>query len=360
MNETPGMNVFLTGGSGFVGQHLITRLVGDGHTVWALARSDQAAQKVERAGARPVRGDLADLADLADPADLADLADLAGLADLADLNGSGSQPAWLNSLQESDVVVHAAARMAFWGEDAGFERDNHRPTLALFRAAAAAGVRRFVLISAAAVSTDRNRGPAVVAEDTPTGDSVIAYGRVKLATEQALTETATPGMELIILRPPFIWGTGMTTLDETVASGRFAFIDNGRHTMDFVHVANLAAATAAALTQGRDRGVYYITHGTPMAMRDFFTPVMGALGADVSKAPSLPFAVATLLGRVLDRTARMLRRPTPPPLYNWLVAIMGRDRSYDITRARTELGYRPEVTFAAGVKEMRAAAGPRE
>jgi nucleoside-diphosphate-sugar epimerase len=50
----------------------------------------------------------------------------------------------------------------------------------------------------------------------------------------------------------------------------------------------------------------------------------------------------------------MLRRPTPPPLYNWLIAIMGRDRSYDITNARADLDYRPDVTFAAGLDELRA------
>ena len=48
------MDIFLTGGSGFAGQHFITRLVADGHTVWALARSPEAAQRVAQAGATPV------------------------------------------------------------------------------------------------------------------------------------------------------------------------------------------------------------------------------------------------------------------------------------------------------------------
>ncbi|WP_305785586.1 NAD-dependent epimerase/dehydratase family protein [Symbioplanes lichenis] len=316
------MDIFLTGGSGFAGRHIIGRLVAEGHTVWALARSAAAAERVTRAGATAVHGDL-------------------------------SEQDWLPVLDRCDAVVHAAARMEFWGPDAGFERDNQRPTVALFDAAAKAGVGRFVLISAAAVSTDRRRGPAVVAEDTPTGRPLIAYGRVKLGTEQALAAARTPGMTLVILRPPFIWGAGMTALDETVASGRFAFLDGGRRIMDFVHAGNLAQATAAALHRGQDRGVYYVTDGTPMPIREFFVAVVAALGADVSKAPSVPLAVASPVAHVLDLGARALRRPTPPPLSNWLVAIMGRDRSYDISRARADLGYRPEVTFAAGLDEMR-------
>lgn len=57
-------SVFVTGGSGFVGSRLITRLIADGHTVRALARSDAAAGKVQGLGAVPVRADLADVAGL--------------------------------------------------------------------------------------------------------------------------------------------------------------------------------------------------------------------------------------------------------------------------------------------------------
>ncbi|MFE6281819.1 NAD-dependent epimerase/dehydratase family protein [Streptomyces sp. NPDC057877] len=334
------MDIFLTGGSGFVGQHLITRLIADGHSVWALARSAGAARHVEQAGATPVLGDLADLCG-PDPARAA---------------------VWSAVLDRCEAVIHSAARMEFWGPDAGFERDNHRPTVALFTAAASAGVKRFVLISAAAVSTDRRRTPEVVDEATPTGRSIIAYGRVKLATEQALARMATPGMTLITLRPPFIWGRGMTTLRDAAtaaAAGRFAWIDGGRHIMDFVHVDNLATATAAALSRGYDRKVYYVTDGTPMPIRDFFTPVLETMGADLSHVRSVPLAVASPVARILDRSWRLLRRPTPPPLFDWLVAIMGRDRSYDISRARADLDYRPGVPFAAGVDEMRATAPQR-
>jgi nucleoside-diphosphate-sugar epimerase len=335
------MDIFLTGGSGFVGQHIITRLVDDGYTVRALARSAASARRVEQAGATAVLGDLADLR-------------------RPDHGGHAPRTAdWLTALDGCDVVIHAAARMEFWGPDAGFERDNHWPTVTLFTAAAAAGVKRFVLISAAAVSTDRRGEVAHVSETTPTGRPIIAYGRVKLATERALAELATPGMTLVTLRPPFVWGTGMTTLTEAAkaaTAGRFAWIDHGRHVIDFVHVENLAAATTDALTGGTDRGVYYVTDGSPMPIRDFFTPLLEAAGADVSRARSVPSAVAAPVATFLDGVWRVLRRPAAPPLDRWLVAFMGRDRSYDITRARVDLGYRPRVSVAAGLDELRAAA----
>jgi len=282
------------------------------------------------------------------------------LADLArpDPGAAGpTRPAtWLTALDGCDAVLHSAARMEFWGPDAGFERDNLRPSVALFNAAAAAGVKRFVLISAAAVSTDGRRGPAIVDEATPARRPITAYGRVKLSAEQALANADSPGTTLVILRPPLIWGAGMTSVEEMAAlaaAGRFAWIDQGRHVMDFVHVDNLAAAAATALDRGRDRGIYYITDGTPTPIRDFFTPLLATQGVDVSRARSVPSGIAAPTARVLDRTARLLRRRAAPPLTNWLIAFLGHDRSYDISSARADLGYRPGVSLAAGLDEMR-------
>lgn len=331
------MRVFLTGGSGFVGQHVIRRLRADGHDIRALARSTASARTVERAGAQPVAGDLADLA-----------------VPAGTPRSGQATPAWLEALREVDAVVHAAARMEFWGPDAGFVRDNLEPTLGLHAAAASAGVTRFVLISAASVSSGSQRA-AVVDESTPDGRPNIAYSRVKLATEQALRSARTPGMSLVILRPPFIWGAGMTTIAEMGAAaraGRFAWIDGGRHIMDFVHVDNLAEAVALALTRGRDGGVYYVTDGTPQPIRSYLTALLATQGIDVSRARSVPLPVAAPIAAVLDRAARLTRRRTAPPLTNWLVTVMGRDRSYDITAARTQLGYHPRISLDQGLREM--------
>ncbi|MBE1878248.1 NAD-dependent epimerase/dehydratase family protein [Myceligenerans pegani] len=327
------MRIFLTGGSGFVGRHLIRRLRAEGHTVLALARSDASARTVTDAGAEPVRGDLAELSGAGGPA---------------------RRPAWLDGLERVDAVVHAAARMEFWGPDAGFRADNHEPTLALHAAAARAGVSRFVLVSAASVTTGGPR-QTVVDENTHEGRPNIAYSRVKLATERALRGTATPGMSLVILRPPFIWGAGQTTIAdiaEVARRGQWTWIDDGRHVMDFVHVGNLADAVALSLTRGRDGGVYYITDGNPMSVRDYFTALLRTQGVDVSGSRSIPMAVAAPLGAVIDGTARLLRARTAPPLTNWLVSNMGRDRTYDIGAARTDLGYRPRVSVDEGMHEM--------
>ncbi|MEW5809163.1 MAG: NAD(P)-dependent oxidoreductase [Actinomycetota bacterium] len=329
------MKVFVTGGSGFVGQHVIRRLTeGDGHVVLGLARSEPAARSIADAGGHAVSGDL------------------------AELMPGAPLPGWAGVLGQCDAVVHCAARMEFWGSDAGFRRDNFVPSVALHQAAAAAGVGRFVLISAASVSSGSQRA-AVVDEKTDNGRPNTAYSRVKLATERAVLAAVSPSMDTVVLRPPFIWGAGMTTVTELAdlaRAGGWTWIDQGRHVMDFVHVRNLAAAAELALTRGR--GIYYVTDGAPMAIRDFMTPLLATQGVDVSQANSVPRVIAAPLAAVLDRGARLLRRPSAPMLTNWLVTFLGHDRSYDISAARRDLGYRPQVELAQGLAEMTPASFP--
>ena len=144
----------------------------------------------------------------------------------------------------------------------------------------------------------------------------------------------------------------MTTIDEiakVARAGRFAWIDHGRHVVDFVHVDNLAGAMLLALTRGRAGGVYYVSDDTPLAVRELLTPLLATRDVDLSPSRSVPRAVAAPLAAAMDGAARLLRRKDAPPLTNWLVSWTGRDRSYDITAARTELGYAPTVTLADGL-----------
>jgi nucleoside-diphosphate-sugar epimerase len=323
------MRVFVTGGSGFVGQHVLRRLVDDGHQAKALARSDRAAAIVRSAGADPVSGDMADLV-------------------------AADRAQWTDALVGIDTVVHAAAFMEFWGPDEPFRRANLEPSIALHRAAAASGVTRFVLVSAASVASGTQRA-AVVDETTDEGRPNIAYSRVKLATERALLGANTPTMATVVLRPPFIWGAGMTTVNEmadAAKAGQFMWIDHGEHIMDFVHVDNLAHAVERALTHACPGGTYYITDGTPMPIREFLTPLLATQGVDISDSRSVPYAIAAPFAAALDASYRMLRRPKPPMLTNWLVTFLGRDRSYDISAARTELGYTPQIPLGQGFEEM--------
>jgi nucleoside-diphosphate-sugar epimerase len=319
------MRILVTGGSGFVGKATIRRLKDEGHHVLALARSDASAERVRGFGAEPVIGDLEQLPQ--------------------------GNPTWLKVLADCDAIVHAAAYLEFWGPDRLYEQRNLHPTVALHAAAVRAGVSRFILISAASVSTGTQRA-AVVDETTDNGRPNIAYSRVKLATEQALLAAPSGKTQTIILRPPLIWGAGMATLEpmaDTVRAGQWAWIDHGRHTMDFIHVDNLAHAITLSLDHGTPGNAYYITDGTPQPVHEFLTALLATQHVTPPER-SVPRPIATALATALETAYKATRRPTAPPLTRWLVAVMGHDRSYNITAARRQLGYEPVISLNEGLK----------
>jgi nucleoside-diphosphate-sugar epimerase len=326
------MRIFITGGNGFVGTSTIRQLRRDGHDVVALARSDGSAEQVRRLGAEPLRGDLDDLV--------------------------GATPSWTAELQRCDAVVHAAGLVEFWGPDRLFEERNLRPTVALHAAAVDAGVRRFILLSASSISSGSQRAP-VVSEETDDGRPNIAYSRVKRATERALLAAPSEGTELIILRPPFVWGAGMNSLDQmaqSVRDGKWAWIDHGRRTLDFVNVENLAQAIILSLEHGTPGHVYYVTDDHPRTVRDFIGALLETQGVTPSER-SVPRPMATLLATTMEGAFKLARRPTAPPLTRWIVCVMARDRSYDITAAKRDLGYEPGVSFEQGLAAMTAESG---
>lgn len=335
------MDIFLTGGSGFAGGAILRRLVGDGHTVHALARSTRAEQTIAAAGGLPVRGDLSDLGKTGEVK--------------AGAQSSSPRLDWVNVLNKVDAVVHSAAFMEFWGPDQLFVERNLVPTRALYQAAVTARVARFVLLSAASISTGSNHAK-VVDETSGTGRPNIAYSRVKLRTEQELLALPHGDTTLVTIRPPFLWGQGMThTLQgfiDSVQAGRFSWIDGGQHMIDFCHVDNLAHATALSLTRGEHGLVCYVTDNSPRPAREFFTPLLATRGVDVSGAGSVPRAVASPLATLMQTAAKVRRSKTAPPLTQWIISFMGRDRIYDITRARTSLGYAPKITVEDGLRQM--------
>src|ERR1700730_4359233 len=105
---------FVTGGSGFVGGRLIERLRADGHAVRALARSEQAAERVRARGGEPVPGDLSD------------------------------RQALTAGATGCELAFHAAATLGDWGTREECERGNVEGTGNVLAACADAGVRRLV------------------------------------------------------------------------------------------------------------------------------------------------------------------------------------------------------------------------
>jgi nucleoside-diphosphate-sugar epimerase len=322
-------SAFVTGGSGFIGGRLIDRLVRDGYTVRALARSDSAAAKVTERGAEPVRGDLDDRA------------------------------AMRAGAQGCELAFHAAAKLGDWGSRAEFERSNVEGTGNALAACAEAGVRRFVHVGTEAALMAGQ--PLIdVDERAPLRpDSPALYSATKAMAERLVLDANRDGtFETVVVRPRFVWGAGDTTLLPTmvamVKAGRFAWIGGGRNRTSTTHVDNVVHGLVLGAERGRPGNAYFVTDGEPVQFREFVTELLATQHVTApSRAVPIPVAHALAVGG--EAAWRVLPLPGQPPLTRFAYWVTSQDCTIRIDKARTELGYEPVLSRAEGMAGLRAA-----
>ena len=175
------MTTLVTGANGFVGSALCARLRKDGAPVRGAVRSSNV---------RPGGTEGVTVGDLASDTD------------------------WSEALKNVEQVVHLAARVHVMNDKssdplAEFRRVNVEGTAALARQAAAAGVRRFVFLSSVKVNGEfTEAGQPFTADDVPAPED--PYGVSKHEAEQLLRQIAgETGMEVVIIRPPLVYGPGV-------------------------------------------------------------------------------------------------------------------------------------------------------
>lgn len=291
------MKVHVTGGSGFLGGHVIPLLVGQGHDVTALARSDDAAAAVAELGAVPIEGDLDDPASVTQAFRDADAEVLANLASL----GFGHAPA----------IVDAAE---------------------------AAGIGRAVFVSTTAIHTRLD------ASSKP----------VRVAAEERIRASA---LDWTILRPTMIYGApgdrNMWRLLQLTARSPAVPVPGHGHLHQPVHVADLAAAVVGALVSDVAIGhTYDIAGPDPITLEEIVRRA-GEAGPR-GRAPRVvrvPTAAVLFVFKVLERL------PLRLPLSSEQVARLTEDKAFDIADATADLGFAPR-SFDDGIRAEAAMEAP--
>lgn len=318
----------VTGGSGFVGRHLIRRLLSDGWRVRALGRSTEALAGVKALGAEPVAGDLVNRASLT------------------------------QAMEGVEVVFHVAAHFKLWGPMSEFRRINVDGTRNVIEAAERADVRRLIYVSAAAVVMGRPEPMRGATEAMALQKMAFApYAASKAEAEEVLLAAngRRAGFSTVAIRPPFIWGPDMPALDhmiETVRKGQFQWVAGGGQALSTCHVDNLCHTLILAADCGSGGEAFFVSDGEDTTLKSFLTRLLGSRNV-TPKERRVPFGVAWAMAGLMGAVWRAFRRKGEPPITRQMLRLIGKDFTIDITRAREELGYVPVISPAEGMGRMR-------
>lgn len=258
----------------------------------------------------------------------------------------GPATEWRHALEGVDCVVHLAARTHILNEHspdslAAYRRINVEGTGNLARQAVRAGVRRFIFLSSIKVNGESTADQPYRETDTPA--PIDAYGISKLEAENVLRDICScSAMELVIVRPPLVYGPGVKgnflRLMQLIQRGiplPLASVNNRR---SLIHVENLADAICSCLE-------------TPAAAGQTFL----ASDHDEGIATS---TMITLLGEGLNRPARLF--PFPPRLLQLAGAMLGQSAtiarltgslSVNATHLRNVTGWRSRIPLDQGLIE---------
>ncbi len=307
------MNFLITGANGFVGSALCADLVQHGHTVRAAVRSDKAW--------------------------------MAGLDNtvVGELNAYTD---WAAALNNIEVVIHVAARVHVMKDTASdplaaFRQANVAATENLARQAAQSGVKRLVYVSSIKVNGEGTSGiTSYTEQDIPNPQD--PYGVSKWEAEQALHRVAAEtGLEVVIVRPPLIYGAGVKgnfiSLFSVIERGVPLPLKGADNARSLLYVGNFVDALRVCATHPAAVGqTYLVSDGEAISTAQLVANIATALNC---RNPAFYFPVGLLrsIAGLLGRTAAVDR-------------LFGSLRIND-QKIHQELAWQPPYTMAQGLRE---------
>jgi nucleoside-diphosphate-sugar epimerase len=320
--------VLVTGGAGFLGGAIVDRLLERGLEVRSFSRGDYPALR-ER-GVELFRGDLGD-------------------GEAVERAVSGCR-----------AVFHVSAQIGAWGRYQDFHRTNVEGTEHILRACRQHGVAKLIYTST----------PSVVhaGGDIEGADESLPYAthfdthypKTKAIAEQAVLAANGPDFSTVALRPHLIWGPGdnqlIPRLIDRSKKGRIALVGDGQKKVDGVYVDNAADAHLnafdALVPEAACAGkAYFITNDAPLPIAELMNGILAAAG-EPPIGKHVPAGLAVVLGAVLEGIWWTLRLSGEPPMTRFVARQLSTAHWYDISAARKELGYAPQVSTEEGLRRL--------
>jgi nucleoside-diphosphate-sugar epimerase len=318
------VKVLVTGATGFIGSHLLDRLVERGDEVRILTRCGENVDRLAQVDVKVYCSDLTDYKSVE-----------------AAVDGV-------------DHLLHCAARTGPWGPWAEYEIANVHGLKTLVDAAMTAGVKRIVHVSSIAAHAVDVGGTAD--ETSPLLGGSDPYSRSKVVGEQLLQQLIRDkGAPVSIVRPGLVYGPRDTNsfgrFARLVEQSKMVIIGSGNNHLPLIYVSDVVQGILLASEAGQAIGrAYLLVNDEPVTQRDYFNAIARELGVP-PPSRHIPYRLALALGATAEAVGHLTRMKQPPPVMRFGLKQVGGENRFVINRARSELGFVPQVSLAEGVRE---------
>ena len=322
------MRALVTGGGGFIGGAIARKLKERGDDVRVFGRGSY--PELEATGVDCVRGDLADAEAVSAAA------------------------------EDRDVVFHAGGKVGLWGAYEDYFAANVTGARNVLRACQERGVGRLVFTAPASVVFDGRdvEGWSEAAPYPPRHDS--HYSRTMAQAERMILAANHDRLSTVSLRPHLVWGPGdrrlLPGLVARARGGRLFRVGGRGKLVDAIHVddvveAHLLAGVQLSPLSEISGKAYFLSAGEPRPIWELVDRLLAAAGLPPVRL-TIPLGAATAAARACEASWRVLGLSSEPPLTRALLRRLTRAQWFDVSAAKSELGWHPRVRLETGLERL--------
>lgn len=316
-------NVLVTGGTGFIGLHLVKRLLQEGARVHVFVRDTRKAEYLMPEGVRIVTGNITD-------------------------RGSLRQ-----AVKDKQVIYHLAAALAHRQRPLSlFRKVNIEGTRCLAEEALEHDVERFIHVSSVWVYGLDTKG--LVDERSPRLKSNSPYSDTKIEAENIVHEMVEKrGFRCVIVQPnPPVYGPGecaWTTVPLQLMKYRLMFVpDHGRGCVTPIYIDDLIEGMIRSGEHGKIGEAYILTGNDTVTTREYFQYLVDMIGR--KNIPLLSKKTSLALAGISEMITRLTSIPI---ITKEAVRSVMMKTTYSSDKARRELSFEPEIDLKEGMKRVR-------
>lgn len=271
--------------------------------------------------------------------------------------GDLCDPSFCKSLtQNADIVIHCAALSAPFGSYQSFYQSNYIATETLLNASIKNKVSKFIFISTPSIYFNYSDRFNVSESDELPKKMVNNYAKTKLLAENLVLNSNDKGIQTIALRPRAIIGAEDTVILprmlEAYHNGKLKIVGDGKNSCDMTCVRNVIEAIICSINAQKSAygEAYNITDGEAIKFWETLNYTLTELGL-TPPTKRIPKQIAMFVAGILELKAFLLQEKKEPPLTKYGVGILANHFTLNISKAISNLNYKPLMKTHEGINE---------